>query len=1031
MKKLILSILTLALFPIANTQAQDIALKGKELFGDMRARHIGPALMSGRINDLENHPTNARILYAGTAGGGVWKSNNGGATFVPIFDDYAQSIGVVKLDPKNPDQNIWVGTGETWTRNSVSVGNGLYHSTDGGNNWKEVAGFENSERIASIAINPNNTNEIYVGVLGALWSDSEDRGVYKSSDGGKTWNKILYIGPSTGAGDVIMDPKNPNTLYASMWEFRRSGWGFSSGGSTSALYKSTDGGANWNKIHNGFPAGDLGRIAVAVAPSDSNIIYAVLETEDKSKNGLWKSTNAGQSWEHLNNDFGLTVRPFYFSRISIDPKNPDVIVKGGLSGSISRDGGKTFKDLGNMHSDIHDIVFDINNSDIMYSGTDGGVYRSWNGGTTFEIVENLPLSQFYHISVDDAKPYNVYGGLQDNGSWYGPSSSPGGVNARDWNSVGFGDGFRVLKHPTKNIVYSEMQGAENVWRYDIDRKKTKTIQPLPKKGDPELRFNWNAPMAVSAHVPDRFYMGSQFVHKSDDMGDSWTIISPDLTTNDPAKQDQSKSGGLSVDNSGAENHTTIFTIAESPLDQNILWVGTDDGNVQVTKDGGKTWSNVTANLTGIPANTWVYHIEASVHGKGTAYAVFDGHTSGDQKPYALKTTDYGQTWKNIISDDIKAPAFVRNIQEDYENEDLLFLGTELGLYVTIDGGSNWSHFTNNMPPVAVHFIDMQKQTNDIVMGTHGRGVIIIDDISPLRELGQDVLAKDVHFFKTSPFTMVEESGFSGSFGGETQFVGGNKSTSARIVYYLKKRHTFGKMKMEVQDMQGNKVATLGPGKSKGINVVNWSYTTRIPKMAEGKTMSFSGFTSPRVAAGKYKVVLTKGKKTYESTIDLKYDDTALTTLAERKKQEQMTTDLFNMVEDLAYMVYELGETQKKTEEVIANAPKGKKTAQKLHDALENLRKELVITTGDNYVASAEPELRERMGELYSNVAGSYDRVSGAQQENFALIKGEFDAATKKYNAIMAKEGKKFMSFLEKNDMTKPAVESKEDFLSDK
>ena len=1031
MKKLILSILTLALFPIANTQAQDIALKGKELFGDMRARHIGPALMSGRINDLENHPTNARILYAGTAGGGVWKSNNGGATFVPIFDDYVQSIGVVKLDPKNPDQNIWVGTGETWTRNSVSVGNGLYHSTDGGNNWKEVAGFENSERIASIAINPNNTNEIYVGVLGALWSDSEDRGVYKSSDGGKTWNKILYIGPSTGAGDVIMDPKNPNTLYASMWEFRRSGWGFSSGGSTSALYKSTDGGANWNKIHNGFPAGDLGRIAVAVAPSDSNIIYAVLETEDKSKNGLWKSTNAGQSWEHLNNDFGLTVRPFYFSRISIDPKNPDVIVKGGLSGSISRDGGKTFKDLGNMHSDIHDIVFDINNSDIMYSGTDGGVYRSWDGGTTFEIVENLPLSQFYHISVDDAKPYNVYGGLQDNGSWYGPSSSPGGVNARDWNSVGFGDGFRVLKHPTKNIVYSEMQGAENVWRYDIDRKKTKTIQPLPKKGDPELRFNWNAPMAVSAHVPDRFYMGSQFVHKSDDMGDSWTIISPDLTTNDPAKQDQSKSGGLSVDNSGAENHTTIFTIAESPLDQNILWVGTDDGNVQVTKDGGKTWSNVTANLTGIPANTWVYHIEASVHGKGTAYAVFDGHTSGDQKPYALKTTDYGQTWKNIISDDIKAPAFVRNIQEDYENEDLLFLGTELGLYVTIDGGSNWSHFTNNMPPVAVHFIDMQKQTNDIVMGTHGRGVIIIDDISPLRELGQDVLAKDVHFFKTSPFTMVEESGFSGSFGGETQFVGGNKSTSARIVYYLKKRHTFGKMKMEVQDMQGNKVATLGPGKSKGINVVNWSYTTRIPKMAEGKTMSFSGFTSPRVAAGKYKVVLTKGKKTYESTIDLKYDDTALTTLAERKKQEQMTTDLFNMVEDLAYMVYELGETQKKTEEVIANAPKGKKTAQKLHDALENLRKELVITTGDNYVASAEPELRERMGELYSNVAGSYDRVSGAQQENFALIKGEFDAATKKYNAIMAKEGKKFMSFLEKNDMTKPAVESKEDFLSDK
>jgi len=814
MKKLLLTLLAAALLPLT-ANAQEISLKGKELFGDMKARHIGPALMSGRINDLENHPTNARIIYTGTAGGGVWKSNDGGATFNPIFDEHVQSIGVVKLDPKDPDNVIWVGTGETWTRNSVSVGDGLYKSVDGGSNWKEIPGFEKSERIASIAINPNNTDEVYVGVLGALWSDSEDRGVYKTTDGGKTWNKILYVSPSTGAADVIMDPKNPNVLYASMWEFRRTGWGFNSGGLNSALYKSTNGGTSWNKIHSGFPSGKLGRIAIAMAPSDSNILYSVLETEEPSKNGLWKSTNAGQTWEHLNNDFGLVVRPFYFSRITVDPKDPNIIVKGGLSGSISRDGGKTFKDLGNMHSDIHDITFDIKNSDIIYSGTDGGVYRSWNGGTTFEIVENLPLSQFYHISVDDAEPYNVYGGLQDNGSWYGPSSSPGGVEARDWNSVGYGDGFRVLKHPTKNIIYSEMQGADNVWRYDVEKNRTKTIQPLPKKGDADLRFNWNAPMAVSNHVPDRFYMGSQFVHRSDDMGDNWTIISPDLTTNDKSKQDQSASGGLSVDNSGAENHTTIFTIAESPLDKDILWVGTDDGNVQVTTNGGKSWTNVTANLTGVPKNTWVYHIEASIHGKGTAYAVFDGHSTGDMKPYALKTTDFGKTWKSIISKDIDNRAFVRNIQEDYVNEDLLFLGTEFGLYVTIDGGDNWSHFINNMPPVAVHFIDLQKKTNDIVMGTHGRGVIIIDDISPLRELDQNILAKDVHFFKNEPFTMVEESGFSGNFGAETQFVGQNKSTAGRIVYYLKKRHTFGKMTMEVQDMDGNKITSLSPGNRKG------------------------------------------------------------------------------------------------------------------------------------------------------------------------------------------------------------------------
>jgi photosystem II stability/assembly factor-like uncharacterized protein len=1024
MKKIIYFLAILILLPLIN-YAQDISLKGKELFGGMQARHIGPALMSGRIIDVENHPTNPRIIYLGAAGGGVWKSSDSGTTFSPIFDDYAQSIGVVKLDPKNPDEIIWVGTGEIWTRNSVSVGDGLFKSSDGGSNWTKI-GFENSERISSIVINPNNTDEMYVGVLGALWSDSEDRGVYKSLDGGKTWNKILYVGPSTGAADVIIDPNNPSVLYTSMWEFRRSGWGFSSGGKTSALYKSIDSGTTWNKIHNGFPEGDLGRIAVAIAPSDNNILYAVLETVEKATNGLWKSSDAGNSWEHLNNDFGLTVRPFYFSRITIDPKNPDVVIKGGLNGSISRDGGKTFKSLGNMHSDIHDVVFDINNSDVLYSGTDGGIYRSWDGGTTFEIVENLPLSQFYHISVDNETPYNVYGGLQDNGSWYGPSSSPGGVNARDWNSVGYGDGFRVLKHPTKNIIYSEMQGAANVWRYDVDKNRTRTVQPMKRKGDPDLRFNWNAPMAISAFVPDRFYMGSQFLHKSEDMGDSWDIISPDLTTNDSTKQDQSSSGGLSVDNSGAENHTTIFTIAESPLDENILWVGTDDGNVQVTKDGGENWSNVTENLVGIPANTWVYHIEASVHGKGTAYAVFEGHTSGDMNPYTLKTIDYGQTWSNIISEDVHG--FIRNIQEDYESENLLFLGTEFGLYVTIDGGENWSKFENNMPATAVHFMELQKQTNDLVMGTHGRGVIIIDDISPLRELSQEVLAQDVYFFKNKPFTMLEDSGFSGSFGTETQFVGQSKSSAARIVYYLKKRHTFGKMKMEVFDMEGNKITNLSPEKSKGINVITWGFNKNVPKMAQGKTLSFGGFTSPRVTAGNYKIVLTKGKNTYEQIIEVNYDENSITSLAERKEQEALTETLFNMVEDLAYMVYEINGAMDKAKEVIKEDPKGKKKAQQAYNALSTLLKELVVTTGDNYVASATPELREKMGDLYSNIASTYDKVSGSNRDNFELIAEEFDTAKSKYQEIQNKEVKKFNTYIEKSGKEQTTLKSKKEFL---
>ncbi len=573
-----------------------------------------------------------------------------------------------------------------------------------------------------------------------------------------------------------------------------------------------------------------------------------------------------------------------------------------------------------------------------------------------------------------------------------------------------------------------MQGAENVWRYDVEKNKTKNIQPLEVEGYDKLRFNWNAPMATSKHAPDRFYMGSQYLHMSDDMGDSWKIISPDLTSNDKSKQNQEESGGLSMDNSGAENHTTIFTIAESPLDELIIWVGTDDGNVQLTTDGGSTWKNVTPDPSLVPANTWVYHIEASVHAPGTAYAVFDGHTHGDFKPYALKTIDYGKTWTSIISEDIEPDAFVRNIQEDYVNENLLFLGTEFGLYITIDGGKNWSKFTNNMPAVAVHFIDLQEQTNDLVMGTHGRGVIIIDDISPLRNLTPEVLEKDVHFFDTKPFTMVETSGFSGNFGGETQFVGQSRSSSARIVYYLKKRHTFGKMEMEIQDMNGNKITTLNAGKSKGINVVNWNFISSSPKMAEAKTLSYAGFTPMRVPAGRYKVVLTKGKDTFEHEIELKYDDTSLASLEDRKEQEALTKELFDMVEDLAYIVYELGAYQQAATKVMEEQPKGKKIAQKFYDALENLRKELVITTGDNYVGAAEPELRERMGELYANVAGSYDQVSGAQKQNYKLIKAEFEKARSQYMTILNGEGKRFLQYLSKNNMQPPSIQTKEEYL---
>ncbi len=1005
MKKLNTIIYLFGLFTVCFSQAQEeVILKGKELYGDIKARQIGPAIMSGRISDIANHPTNNKIIYIGAAGGGVWKSSDGGASFSPIFDKHIQSIGCVTIDPNNPDNTIWVGTGEPWTRNSVSIGDGIYKSTDGGLNWNNM-GLPKSDRITSIIVDPRNSDVVWAGVLGALWGDSEERGVYKTTDGGKTWNKVFFVDQKTGCADLVIDHKNPDIMYASFWEFRRTAWSFNSGGNNSALYKTTDGGKTWNKIHTGFPKGQLGRIAIATAPSNPEILYAVLETEQDKDKGLYRSDDSGLNWKHLNSDFELVVRPFYFSRITVDPRNPDIIYKGGLRGSISRDGGKTFKGLGNMHSDIHDITIDLVDSNRIYVATDGGLYRSWDAGNTMDIVKNLPLSQYYHLSLDNEEPYNIYGGLQDNGSWYGPSKSDGGIEARDWHSVGYGDGFRVLKHPTKKIIYSEMQGAENIWRYNLDTKELKTIQPLATKGDPKLRFNWNTPIVTGIHNPDRIYAGSQFVHVSDDMGQTWRKISGDLTTNDPSKTNTEKSGGLSVDNSGAENHCTIFTIAESPLNKEVLWAGTDDGNVQITKDGGKTWTNVTLNLKGLPKNTWCYHIEASVFDAGTAYAVFDGHSKNDYATYVFKTSDFGKTWNSIVTADLDG--FARNIQEDFKNPNLLFLGTEKGLYITIDGGKNWSKFENEMPAVAVHYIDLHPKTNDLVMATHGRGIIILDDISPLRQVNQDILKKEVHFFDTKPFVIEEQSSFGGT-ASELEFVGPNPNTSAQLVYYLKKRNTFGKMDLEIQDMKGNKIVTLAPGNQKGINIVTWGFNTKNPKLATAKTLSYGGFTAPRVPAGTYKAVLTKGKETYVKEFQVVNDPKSVISEAERNKQAETTKMLFDKNEELAYMVYELDEMISLNKKIMEKDPKSAKTNGKIDSELNSLKNTMVVTTGDMYVGAAEPQLREKLSTIYATVASQFDAPSPSQISNIENVMDKFNTAASGFKDLKGKYKSKLM-----------------------
>lgn len=1024
MKKLLL--LCLCMGELVMAYAQTTTLNAGDYFGDLKARHIGPALMSGRISDIEMHPINSNIVLIGAAGGGVWKSQDGGVRFTPIFDAYCQSIGCVTIDPSDPDNTYWVGTGEPWTRNSVSAGDGIYKTVDGGKNWTKM-GLEKSDRIASIQINPKNPNEVYVGVLGALWGSSDERGVYKTTDGGKTWNKILFVNHTTGCSELVIDPSNPSILYAAFWEFRRTAYSFNSGGLNSALYKSTDSGKTWKKLENGIPSGNKGRIAVALAPSNPNIVYAVIEAEKKEQKGLYRSDDGGESWKFLNGDFALTVRPFYFSRITIHPQDPNIIAKAGLFGSLSRDGGKTFKSLGSMHSDIHDITFDVHIKDKMFVATDGGLYRSLDGGSSLEMIENLPLSQFYHVSIDNRNPYYVFGGLQDNNSWFGPSASPGGVEARDWELVGQGDGFRVYPHPTQpNIVYSEMQGAEAIWRFDVAKQQLKTVKPYALEGEPKLRFNWNASLTTSKHNPDRLYVGSQFVHVSNDRGDTWIRISPDLTTNDKTKQNQEASGGLSADNSGAENHCTIFSIAESPLSDQIIWAGTDDGNIQVTKDGGKTWENVTTNVSGLPANTWCYHIEASVHGKEIAYAVFDGHTKNDYTPYIYKTTDFGKSWMAIATPEITS--FVRNIQEDYVNKDLLFVGAENGLYISLNGGKSWSPFTNNFPRVAVHYLELHPTQHALVAATHGRGIIILDDIRPLRNINEGLLTKNLSFFETQAFTLSEKSNFGGT-ALNNQFIGENPSGNAKISYFLPKRHSFGKMTGEITTLGGELVSKIEVGKNKGINTIEWGFNATAPKVAKGK--GFAIAPPPYATAGKYLVKITKGNEVFQHEIEVKYDSTSSFTLADRITQQTVTKDVFNMIQDLAYLVYQIDQWDEKALEFISKNSKPNKTVSTLTKELTSLRNSLVVTTGDNYVGTAEDQLREKINEIYANVSSYFGAPSSSEIANIQSLKKELNKAHESFNKIKTTQIAAFTKILDNNTtVVKPTIVSVEEFLKE-
>src|SRR6516165_5666505 len=698
------------------------------------ARNIGSATMSGRISAVDANEQEGRItVFVGAASGGIWKSVNGGTTFKPVFDRQpVQSIGAVAIDKSNP-KIIWVGTGEAWTRNSVSIGDGIYRSSDGGENWTNM-GLKGSEHIAKILIDPRDSNSVLACATGHLWDDDDERGVYKTTDGGKSWNKVLAgMNGSTGCAMLASSPQEPNTIFAGMWDFRRQGWTFRSGGPGSGLYRSDDGGDHWTELttanSQGLPPKPWGRIALAVAPARPQVVYAMVESKDSA---LFRSDDGGQNWKRLDASQYMIWRPFYFANLIVDPANENKVFKPDLLLLLSVNGGTSFSAVANAHGDFHDVWIDPSNPNLIFAGDDGGLWNSEDGGTRWAHQLNLPVSQFYHVSIDNADPYHVYGGLQDNSSWVGDSSYPNGVSNAQWENMFGGDGFWMFEDTADpDYIYAEAQGGE-IGRVNRRSLEVRAIKPFANYGETKLRFNWNTPIHMSPNEKGTIYIGAQFLFRSRDHGQSWDRISPDLTTNDPEKQKQEESGGVTIDNSSAEMHTTIYSISESPRNGQIIWVGTDDGNVQVTRDGGRTWTNVVGNISGLPQNSWVSTIEASRFDEATAYATFDRHWYGDLKPYVLKTSDYGHTWTTLPAQENGVRGFAHVIKEDSVNGNVLFLGTEFGLWISVDGGQRWAQYKgSDFPAVAVDDIAVHARESDLVLATHGRGIWILDDISPL------------------------------------------------------------------------------------------------------------------------------------------------------------------------------------------------------------------------------------------------------------------------------------------------------------
>lgn len=861
-------------------------------YRNMKPRNIGPAGMSGRVTAIDAIWSNPNIIYLGTASGGVWKTENGGGSWIPVFDEQPiQNIGSIAITQSNPSV-IWAGTGEGNPRNSISLGEGIYKSLDGGKTWK-CMGLQKTRNIHRIIIDPNNPDIVYAGVMGNPFIEHAERGLYKTTDGGETWRLILHTNDTAGVGDMVMDPSNPNKIFVNMYQHKRTPWSLKGGGPGSGFYVTYDAGKTFKKLGaaEGLPDGEYGRIGISISRTNPQFVYALVEA---TKNGLYKSEDGGMKWELVNSDPAVvTNRAFYFQDIAVDTKNENRLYNINQMVNVSDDGGKTFKSVlpySGIHPDHHAWWIHPYDANFIIDGNDGGIGISRDRGKTWQFDEKLPLGQYYHINVDNRLPYNVMGGLQDNGSWHGSAYVwvQSGIRNAYWQGVGGGDGFDVMPDAEDpNWVYTMSQGGA-LSRYNIATGENWSIRPPRPDKTTRQRFNWNAAIAQDPFDKATIYYGSQFLNKSTNKGAAWELISPDLTTNDSAKIDQTNNGGISVDITGAENHCTIIAIEPSSKERGLIWIGTDDGNVQLTRDGGKTWTNFRGKIPGMPTGAWVPQIRASKHNAAEAMVVANDYRRGDMKPYIFRTTDYGKTWTRLV-DEKKVTGYAICVIQDPVEPNLIFAGTEQGLWISLDNGDHFQQFKNGYPAVSTYDLAIQEREADLVIATFGRALWILDDIRPLRKLAANkgqLFAQKITVFEAPQAYQAKYKNAAGiEYSTYGTYEGENRKRGAALSFYINKTAAdTGKNKVadsvqiQIFDASNTVVRNLKVKADSGFNRIYWGMEGKGIRQGGGGGGRFSrgsGGSEPGglpVDPGTYKLVFNLEKNSRDSLMLVVNDD---------------------------------------------------------------------------------------------------------------------------------------------------------------